>query len=501
MQQPNNKPRVFVSSTIYDFLDLRSALKFWLEELGLEVQMSEYTDFERRPEQGTFESCFSTIEGSDYYVLLVGGRKGSEFMDGVSVTQQEYRVAAELAKQGRIKPVIFVRAEVATALSERRTIGKALEETGVDPAPAHRTASRTLEHPEFVQSFLEEIERTEFERQGGYGPAGTMWYYRFSNFSHLADALRVNLLLQRSVRQQALLANLKWELEENIGQLCEKRGNRVLPFTRWLASTHSRITLSTENVDRDILLSARQANDTFGFWTFLPTADKLRQSALQEVLLSGAFLIFDQPSRRLIASPVFNAMQSLHSALKSYGDVSAVVRSRIEARSALHLSVLAKADASIAGENLLWLYAAHDRMQDVVRLSFALLRYALNPGSEFRMPTLNSRTPLVDEVEKVEADHPKHQEVEEWAGKDILWKSITNDPPISLEDVWIALRQSPVERQVALEAFPETLGPYLQAFRERVAQEGLDAAIAWLQSQPRNSSAEANGHDASHSNN
>lgn len=35
-----NKPKVFVSSTIYDFKDLRSALKYWLAEKGYEVRKS-----------------------------------------------------------------------------------------------------------------------------------------------------------------------------------------------------------------------------------------------------------------------------------------------------------------------------------------------------------------------------------------------------------------------------------------------------------------------------
>jgi hypothetical protein len=35
------KPAVFISSTVHDFRDLRSALKFWLEELGYEV-MAKY---------------------------------------------------------------------------------------------------------------------------------------------------------------------------------------------------------------------------------------------------------------------------------------------------------------------------------------------------------------------------------------------------------------------------------------------------------------------------
>jgi hypothetical protein len=44
------KVAVFVSSTIDDFSDLRSALKVWLEEFGLTVYLSEFNDVGRRPE-------------------------------------------------------------------------------------------------------------------------------------------------------------------------------------------------------------------------------------------------------------------------------------------------------------------------------------------------------------------------------------------------------------------------------------------------------------------
>ena len=64
--------------------------------------MSEFNDFDRYPDQGAWESCFAAIAGSDYYVLLVGGFRGSEYEPGVSVTRQEYRVAARLAYEGRI---------------------------------------------------------------------------------------------------------------------------------------------------------------------------------------------------------------------------------------------------------------------------------------------------------------------------------------------------------------------------------------------------------------
>lgn len=35
------KPKIFVSSTILDFEDLRGSIKFYLEEFGYDVQMSE----------------------------------------------------------------------------------------------------------------------------------------------------------------------------------------------------------------------------------------------------------------------------------------------------------------------------------------------------------------------------------------------------------------------------------------------------------------------------
>lgn len=114
------RPRVFVSSTIYDFRDLRSALKWWLEQMGCDVRMSEFTDFNRPPEQGALNSCFAAIQDSHFYVLMIGGRRGSWFDQDnlVSITRQEFRVAAELARDGKLVPVVFVRKEVITALRD-----------------------------------------------------------------------------------------------------------------------------------------------------------------------------------------------------------------------------------------------------------------------------------------------------------------------------------------------------------------------------------------------
>ena len=65
-------PRVFVSSTVYDFRDLRSAVKLSLEEYGYGVHLSELNDFPQLPDQNTYDSCLRAIDQSDYFVLFVG---------------------------------------------------------------------------------------------------------------------------------------------------------------------------------------------------------------------------------------------------------------------------------------------------------------------------------------------------------------------------------------------------------------------------------------------
>src|SRR2546423_1208990 len=110
------RPRIFVCSTIYDFSDLRSALKFYLESLGCEVYLSEYNDFPKPLDVNSYEACLATIQRAHYFILLIGDRYGGIFEPAgkaddaalpISITRQEYRTAYGLAKQRRLKIVTF----------------------------------------------------------------------------------------------------------------------------------------------------------------------------------------------------------------------------------------------------------------------------------------------------------------------------------------------------------------------------------------------------------
>src|SRR5688572_13093909 len=105
------RPTVFVSSTVFDFQDLRGALKYLLEENGYRVQMSDFADFEKPINRNSYDACFDAIRSSNVFVLLVGDRRGGWHDEAkrISITQAEYRVAYEQAKLGALSLVACVR--------------------------------------------------------------------------------------------------------------------------------------------------------------------------------------------------------------------------------------------------------------------------------------------------------------------------------------------------------------------------------------------------------
>lgn len=72
------KPRIFISSTYYDLKHLRSSLEGFVQRLGYEAILSEKGDIAYSPDQPLDESCYREAAAADLFVLIVGGRYGSE---------------------------------------------------------------------------------------------------------------------------------------------------------------------------------------------------------------------------------------------------------------------------------------------------------------------------------------------------------------------------------------------------------------------------------------
>lgn len=83
-------PRVFVSSTYYDLKHVRSSLDIFVESLGYESVLSEKGDIAYSPDMPLDESCYKEVSNADIFVLIVGGRYGSEASEGSKQRNKDF---------------------------------------------------------------------------------------------------------------------------------------------------------------------------------------------------------------------------------------------------------------------------------------------------------------------------------------------------------------------------------------------------------------------------
>lgn len=87
------KPRIFVSSTYYDLKHLRSAFESFLDQFGFEAVLSEKGNIAYTPDMPLDASCYREVEQVDIFILILGGRYGSEQSFGESAKEKNAKKA------------------------------------------------------------------------------------------------------------------------------------------------------------------------------------------------------------------------------------------------------------------------------------------------------------------------------------------------------------------------------------------------------------------------
>jgi hypothetical protein len=425
---PATKPVVYISSTVYDFRDLRSSLKFWLETLGYEVMLSDYNDFTKPLDKNSYEACIAAIDRADFFLVLIGSRVGGLYdqNDNVSITRMEYRRAYERAKSGKVRLIAFVRKELLDVREDR----KALEQVLVnDYQKSHELAdteikqivnhkSNVVNDAAAIFDFLKEVGRVEEMKAAMAGkspfpPAN--WIHPFASFQEVVDALRVAFGVSHGLARIALEQNLKRELLRNLQSLTTKsRKGEVLPMYLFASTARRQVqgglrdTSTIESAALESLVVFCICGTVKGSW--------LSTRALDQAITSGEFLEFDSSSNIYRSGALENALHDLRNTIERIQKEEEIFEKR-RPEFIINHEELREGNDSIAIRNqeLVAPLAIHDHQEDAVSLSCALLKALQGNTAELQIVQLHPSTPFVPDAQQLEREIPTLKEIEDWA--------------------------------------------------------------------------------------
>jgi hypothetical protein len=392
-------PTFFLSSTIYDFRDLRSAIKYYLEQQGCRVLASDQNDFPKPLDKHSYEGCLKTISEADYFILLIGSRVGGWYdePDRVSITQREYREAYGLHLQGRMKLINFVRLDVWQMREERKAVGKHIRDFKLDSVVKNQIVnhpSKLAEDPDFTIKFIEEVGKNRETAAAAKGPAPFPtgnWLHVFDGFPEVIEQLQVQAFAGLPVEEMALRRLLRQELLEilRISLVCSngkvfspKRGierfHESLPKKLSLGQTRSLV--NTEWLDNLCSLWISTINNRY-YPTVLPRA-----------LESSTFLDFDAKHGMVKEQPVYSCLRRLADEIERFQLGKNADLMKFFAETSPKFREPVGETMEVPTKDLLGLLHVVDRWSNIVDLCKAIINHV--DGKPLVMPNLRPRSPL-----------------------------------------------------------------------------------------------------------
>lgn len=317
-------PRVFISSTIYDFHDLRSALKYWLEESGYEVLMSESCDFEKDSSKNSYDACLETIKECDYFILLIGGRVGGWYDESTSITRKEYQIAYESAQDGLIKRIIpFVRQHIWDVLEDRKALIKILKDLDIQEngLPVDKRAvayhdSKLIKDAEHVKSFLDEVTRKEDFKKGDKPRFN--WINSFNSLEDIVNVLQIELNLRVDMARRVAERNIKTALARNLSNLTEKTKDGIMATFIGFESIRNQLIVERKaaianlSVEYQIAIEPKENRNVFEAVMFFKSGvHELDTTIFEDAVKSGNFMTYSKDKETYLETGVCKALNDI----------------------------------------------------------------------------------------------------------------------------------------------------------------------------------------------
>ncbi len=172
------KTRVFVSSTCYDLKQIRRDLEDFITSMGYEPVLSDSDNIAIPPGLDNIEACKWLVRNSDVFVLVIGGRYGTEDAEtGKSITNIEYETAYDTGM-----PIYsFVDREVWAKRDTYERLKEMILDESLGKEKLRTALGKNIEDPR-VFEFIDQIATAKKDS----------WIHPFSKAQDIADYLKNN---------------------------------------------------------------------------------------------------------------------------------------------------------------------------------------------------------------------------------------------------------------------------------------------------------------------
>jgi len=420
------RPSFFLSSTIYDFKDLRSALKYMLEEQGCSVLASEYNDFPKPLDENSYDACIKTLQSADYYVLLIGARVGGWYdkETKISITQQEYREAYNLHLQGKLKLLCFVRADIWRLREDRKELSSFLETLDIDPGiklEIRNHPSKSASDAEFISSFISEVCRNKENKAAQDAktslPTGN-WVHIFETFKDVAELIQTQAFSGIPVDYVTLRRLLLREMLEILRlSLAKYKDGHVYSPTSSVFLFHHEHTLTLDSRNQTHINVNAKRWDIISALSIQILAIKYNTLILQRALESAAFLSYDIKTGTYKEEPIYDALYQLHEEIRRFKLANTNETMRVVFENTPRVRQPGIQSIPIEPMKLFSFLHLMDRWVNIIELSSAIIRYLR--GKPFSMPNLRPRSPIPDMNKQLEVEDVSIVDVDKFLEEDV----------------------------------------------------------------------------------
>lgn len=408
------RPTIFLSSTVHDFSDLRSALKDYLEARGCRVLASEFTDFTRPLDKHSYDACLETIEQADLFVLFIGRRVGGWFDEPnkVSITREEYRCAYKLAKQSKIKILCFVRSDVFNHRQSVRELTKALK---ADRALSDNQRRRLANHPtiamdnaEAIISFIDEVTRNGETVAASKGLATAPvanWISPFTTFTEVRQALDPLIAGGLTVSEAAGRKALEVQLIKLLQGVAPLVDGKVINPVNSVLRIRRELGIKAEQLTATIKVPEKLWNRLV-FTTVLSRDGGIDPTPLQAALTSDLLLKYDPVSGSYHETEEYRLLSHVVDQARHF-----VRSASIDGAELFKHGRAAETDGTrhVPGHILIsWMHRIL-RWVDLIGSARALVS-CLN-GEKLESPPAVPQSPLIDQEQQLQAESATEEQV------------------------------------------------------------------------------------------